>query len=123
MTLKERLSSAFKPKKSANKLTKVPSRKEAPAKRSFASSRSAFQNDIEKSFTHNIDIQTGERRDDTALLHGLAHHESMDSLDSKFNRKWEAEEDREPGEKSVASLPDVLWAYISTYLLPSDTAS
>ena len=126
MTFKDRLAAAFKTKKSATKLTKVPSRAEVlevARKRSFTSSRSAFQQEFEKPSADNIDIQTGERRDDTALLHGLAHHESMDSLDSKFNRRWEEETDRLPGEQFIASLPDGLWSYIATYLSPSDAAS
>lgn len=125
MTLKDRLAGVFKSQKSANKLSKKASTQVitlAP-KRSFASSRSGFPQEFETSSPDNIDIQTGERRDDTALLHGLAHHESMDSLDSKFNRRWLEAEDRNPGEQMIASLPEALWSYIATFLSPSDTAT
>ncbi|KAI9055035.1 hypothetical protein LZ554_000001 [Drepanopeziza brunnea f. sp. 'monogermtubi'] len=67
----------------------------------------------------NRDEQTGERRDDTDLLHGLAHHESHESLDSMVRiQEW-----RPPGEREVASLSVSLWGKITSFLSPGDKAA
>ncbi|KAL2074045.1 hypothetical protein VTL71DRAFT_7823 [Oculimacula yallundae] len=70
----------------------------------------------------NRDEQTGERRDDTDLLHGLAHHESHDSLDSlnalKIQDEW-----RPPGERDIASLSVRLWGKIASFLPVGDQAA
>lgn len=72
----------------------------------------------------NTDEQTGERRDDTDLLHGLAHHDSHDSLDSVVNlSRVDLEAWRPPGDPMIASLPSALWELISSYLSLGDIAS
>ncbi|KAK2629163.1 hypothetical protein QTJ16_002266 [Diplocarpon rosae] len=70
----------------------------------------------------NRDEQTGERRDDTDLLHGLAHHESHDSLDS-LAALDNQEEWRPPGEPDIASLTVLIWARIAAFLSPGDKAA
>lgn len=72
----------------------------------------------------NTDEQTGERRDDTDLLHGLADHDGDDSDDDVVDlRRKDVESWRPSGDASVASLPSALWELISTYLSLSDVAS
>ncbi|KAG4438883.1 hypothetical protein IFR05_005618 [Cadophora sp. M221] len=70
----------------------------------------------------NRDEQTGERRDDTDLLHGLAHHESHDSLDSLAALKVQ-EEWRKPGERDIDSLSVKLWGRIASVLPAGDKAA
>lgn len=67
----------------------------------------------------NRDEQTGERRDDTDLLHGLAHHDSNDSL----NEAAEVQEWRAPGERDIASLPESLWSRIASFMPLGDKAA
>lgn len=68
----------------------------------------------------NVDEQTGERRDDTDLLHGLAHHESNDSLDRLVKGSAGY---RPPGENDIASLPAGLWSVITDFLEDAEIAS
>ncbi|KAI7473738.1 F-box domain protein [Hortaea werneckii] len=77
-----------------------------------------------------------ENRDDTDMLHRLAHHDSFDSLIDQsvgkeelrnpyFDSKAQADELRRIStrhERMVESLPDDLWRYITDYLNPADTA-
>lgn len=134
------ISRMFRPKtsKSKGKLTKAPSK----AALSRVSTNSSSQPSSpfsppplpppkDKPLAHgaiyrpsddNRDEQTGERRDDTDLLHGLAHHESHDSLDSlaalKIQEEW-----RPPGENDIASLSVKLWGRIASFLAPGDQAA
>ncbi|KAI7308660.1 hypothetical protein KC315_g13272, partial [Hortaea werneckii] len=77
-----------------------------------------------------------ENRDDTDMLHRLAHHDSFDSLIDQsvgkeelrnpyFDSKAQADELRRIStrhERMVESLPDDLWRCITDYLNPADTA-
>ncbi|KAI7325655.1 F-box domain protein [Hortaea werneckii] len=77
-----------------------------------------------------------ENRDDTDMLHRLAHHDSFDSLIDQSVGKEELRnpyfDSRAPGEelrristrheRMVESLPDDLWRYVTDYLNPADTA-
>ncbi|KAI6251207.1 hypothetical protein HI914_00225 [Erysiphe necator] len=71
-------------------------------------------------FNDDINEQTGERRDDTALLHGLSHFNSYDSFDDLeiIDRK---EDKRLPGERDIVKLSSELWKKITEYLSISDT--
>ncbi|CAD6443157.1 aab81d49-6d71-42a3-b264-12a14fc165dc [Sclerotinia trifoliorum] len=73
-----------------------------------------------RSFDHAVDEQTGERIDHTALLHGLAHMGSFDSMHEAYGID---NPDRPPGERAIASFSPNLWDYIVGYLSPSDAAS
>lgn len=68
----------------------------------------------------NIDTQLGERRDDTAMLHALAHKGSFDS----FKEKTDVIPDlREPGESLMAKLSTDVWDSVIDYLNPVDAAN
>lgn len=69
-----------------------------------------------------VDEQTGER-DHTGLLHGLAHHESFDSLDSLSQKVLGIQPYRDPGEPMIASLSAELWDQIAYHLTPTDAAN
>lgn len=67
-----------------------------------------------------IDSQLGERRDDTALLHGLTHSESFEYIRTDQLLPPEL---RTPGERMIASLPSRIWEMILDYLTVTDAAS
>ena len=67
-----------------------------------------------------INKQTGERMDNTTLIHSLAHEGSFDSIDGVYKAQ---EEIRDPGEPIIASLTSELWGRIASYLSPLETAS
>ena len=121
-SLKSRLGMAFRPKPSAKRLTKgKPPEKgseDFKQKEEFPKQNVSDQNYSAGA----LDVQTGERKDYTAMLHGLVHHGSIDSLDS-VSQKSILESGRKPGESSVASLSIVTWKRIAAYLTPSETAS
>ena len=130
--LRARLAFALRPKPSQNRLQKEPSiydtRRSSRSSRSSIhtqdtrSSRSSFQTQDESFRTlerTRIDAQTGERRDDTEMLHSLSHH----GFDEHEEEELESSESREPGEPIIASLPPEMWQYIMTFMSPSDAAS
>jgi len=122
MTFKERIARAFRSNKSGNKLVKVDAEERRLSARrqsvkSIGTSRSGYSDDV--AYMDNIDEQTGERRDDTALLHGLADNASTSTISSAVVSE---EDDRPPGDSAVASLPHELWAYIASYLSRLDAA-
>ncbi|XMA08007.1 hypothetical protein WAI453_000798 [Rhynchosporium graminicola] len=124
--------------KSRTKLTKSPSSKTALSRASTNSSqppsidlpppvpplkqKPLAHGAIYRPLDDNRDEQTGERRDDTDLLHGLAHHGSHDSLDS-LNALKMKEEWRPPGVRDVASLSVRLWGRIASLLPVGDQAA
>ncbi|KAI5197958.1 hypothetical protein AUEXF2481DRAFT_33398 [Aureobasidium subglaciale EXF-2481] len=61
-----------------------------------------------------IDKQTGELRDDTLILHSLAH-DSFDTVTEILN-KYELDPNRKPGEPQIASLSPQLWIRITEHL-------
>lgn len=67
-----------------------------------------------------IDKQTGERLDDTLVLHSLAH-DSFDTVTEILN-KYELDPNRPPGEAQVASLSPQLWSRIAEHLSLVDRA-
>ena len=69
-----------------------------------------------------VDEQTGER-DHTGLLHGLAHHESFDTLDSLSQKVLGVQPYRDPGELAIASLSPELWDQIASHMNPTDAAN
>ncbi|ESZ97868.1 hypothetical protein SBOR_1744 [Sclerotinia borealis F-4128] len=73
-----------------------------------------------RSFDHAVDEQTGERIDYTALLHGLAHVGSFDSMHEAYGMD---NPDRPPGEPAIATLSSNLWGCIARHLSLSDVAS
>jgi hypothetical protein len=85
-------------------------------------SSTGASNSAHNSNSWGIDEQTGER-DYTGLLHGLAHHESFDSLDSLSQRLYSADVYRKPGEAMIKSLPLPVWEQITSHLTPTDVAN
>ncbi|KAK4995934.1 hypothetical protein LTR66_004352 [Elasticomyces elasticus] len=67
-----------------------------------------------------LNTQTGERRDDTEMLHSLVHRDSVDSVSQS---QWEADLPRRPGESVITSLSPQLWKRAATYMTPSGIAS
>lgn len=124
-----RLAHALRPKKSTNRLRKK-SAIDPPIKEITPPPTPAIGKRLQHGAIYrptnqdNTDEQTGERRDDTDLLHGLAHHESNDTLDEVVNlTRADLEAWRPPGEPILASLPSALWELIASYLSLSDIAS
>ncbi|KAL1621299.1 hypothetical protein SLS56_009293 [Neofusicoccum ribis] len=66
-----------------------------------------------------IDRHTGERRDITALIHGLqdSFEPGEDDIPEEFD------ENRPPGEPLIESLPHKTWHHIADLLTPADAAS
>ncbi|KAN0099284.1 hypothetical protein V8E51_013059 [Hyaloscypha variabilis] len=147
-SLRTRLGLTFRSKSHSNKLTKLPpsssltklpSTSAITTKSISSTSTSTTTSPISpkprplaygaiyRPTEDNTNTQTGERRDDTDLLHGLMHRESNSSLDSAYERlkrKREEELDtRPPGEEDIAKLPSDLWAAIAGLLSPCDAAS
>jgi len=139
-SLRTRFSSVFRPK-SRNRLTKTPTtvtNEQIPNKVTSSTSGASSTSPtslksrplqygaIYRPTEDNTNVQTGERRDDTDLLHGLMHRESNSSLDSVVERrrkKAEEEDTRPPGEEVVASLLPDIWLTIVSYLSPCDAAN
>jgi hypothetical protein len=124
LSLSDRISLAFRPKSSAEKLRKrtdpstlhqLPANLERNPEGRRLQTGAVYRS----TSLDNVDEQTGERRDDTELLHGLAHNESNDSLD----RIVQSEDLRPPGDAHIASLPAPLWNLIAGYLEVADVAS
>ncbi|RKF59219.1 putative f-box domain protein [Erysiphe neolycopersici] len=67
----------------------------------------------------DINEQTGERRDNTAMLHGLSRFDSSDSLDD-LRTTDKIEERRPSGEHDIIKLSSTLWNKIAEYLSFSD---
>jgi len=67
-----------------------------------------------------IDKQTGERLDQTLILHSLAH-ESFDTVTEILN-KYELDPNRSPGEAHLASLSSQLWSRVAEHLSLVDRA-
>lgn len=119
---KFRLTHALRPKSSRGKLTKapppgydyppLPEKKLAP----LEAHRERYQGS-----NVLVDKTTGERRDDTAMLHALTAH--RDSFESIHRTLQETRERRAPGEAGVASLSAELWQIIADYVSPKDAAN
>ncbi|RAL62018.1 hypothetical protein DID88_002507 [Monilinia fructigena] len=109
-------------KASRNKLKKEPPRRPMTANPKGKGISHAGQNfrPTGRSFDYAIDEQTGERVDHTALLHGLAHMGSFDSMHEAYGLD---NPDRPPGEPAIASLSSSIWENIVGYLSLSDAAS
>ncbi|PQE07937.1 F-box domain protein [Rutstroemia sp. NJR-2017a WRK4] len=122
-TFTSRLFNALRPKASRKKLRKDPPSDPQGSARSRSQGRATGarqDHGFDHSFSYAVDEQTGERRDDTALLHGLAHHGSFDTI----NETYHADESlRPPGEPIIASLSARLWGRIVEYLSPCDAAN
>lgn len=73
-----------------------------------------------RSFDHAVDEQTGERIDHTALLHGLAHVGSFDTMHEAYGVD---NPDRLPGEAVISSLSSTIWKLIADNLSLGDAAS
>jgi len=133
-SLGSRLAIALRPKSSGRRLLKKSAgaySENAASKDSLMISkepaptstiRSGLQN--EQSQYSALDTQTGERQDYTALLHGLGHQGSFDSLDSISNvDPHRLDADTRAGDRRIASLSDRIWHNIAFYSSPSDAAS
>ncbi|EKG15721.1 hypothetical protein MPH_07156 [Macrophomina phaseolina MS6] len=139
-----RLKGVLRPKKSRARLSKKPPSESVSAeivrRNNETISKSASQllgQDVLKSQPHPqpqpspvshattpdaslIDRHTGERRDITALIHGLqdSFEPGEDDIPEEFD------ENRPPGEPLIESLPPKLWHKIADeYLSPADAAS
>jgi hypothetical protein len=125
-----KFSNAFKPKSSAGRLQKKPPaalvpepvKRETRQESIGGSTPRSAQSPTDGNDEWQVDQQTGER-DHTALLHGLAHHESFDSLDSLSRRVLGLQPYRKPGEPMIASLSPELWVQIASNLDPIDAAN
>lgn len=109
-------------KASRNKLKKEPPRRPMtanPKGKGISHTGQNFRRNG-RSFDYAIDEQTGERVDHTALLHGLAHVGSFDSMHEAYGLD---NPDRPPGESAIASLSSSIWEHIAGYLSLSDIAS
>lgn len=67
-----------------------------------------------------VDKQTGERRDDTAMLHGLAHRGSFDSFTMPIRK---VKDTRPSGDVWIKRIPGDVWDMIIDYLNPCDAAN
>ncbi len=126
LSLSERISLALRPKKPHTKLRKKsePSLHKLPSNLERKPEGKRLQTGAiyRPTSLDNFDEQTGERRDDTDLLHGLAQRESNESLDLTLNR-LKLIGTRPQGENDIAKLPSALWVRICRFLEPCDTAS
>ncbi|POS84552.1 hypothetical protein EPUL_002907 [Erysiphe pulchra] len=117
-SLTSRLAHLLLPRKSKIRLQKTDSGFSSP---SSANHQAGPPNFGVVGIVRNDDIneQTGERRDNTALLHGLSRFDSSDSFDDSgtIDKK---EERRPPGELDIIKLPSTLWNKITEYLSLSD---
>ncbi|OMP87682.1 hypothetical protein BK809_0007769 [Diplodia seriata] len=140
-SLGARLKGALKPKKSRNRLVKKPPSESVSAeivrRNNETISRSSStllghdepqpQPQSQLRPPHStapdaalVDRHTGERRDITALIHGLqdSFEPGQDDIPEEFD------ENRPPGEPLISSLPPRLWLRIADeYLSPADAAS
>ena len=129
-SFKSRFANAFKAKSSSGRLQKLPpaevtskvSKEHLREKSIGGSTLRSQRSPTDGNQEWRIDEQTGER-DHTGLLHGLAHHESYDSLDSLSQKLLGIQPYRLPGEPVIASLSAELWDQISDHLTPADTAN
>ncbi|CAG8953916.1 hypothetical protein HYFRA_00010877 [Hymenoscyphus fraxineus] len=127
LSLTSRLLSSLRSKKSPNKIRNPSwaSSSEAGSERGPLSANSITSGVSKMSFGDEeevfIDIQTGERRDDTEMLHSLAHHGSFGSLKSENEQRFG--EDSIPGEKLFERLPEGVWGCVIGYLGMSDLAA
>ena len=126
-----RMANAFRPKSSARRLQKEPPppeytpgplRRDTREKSIGGSTLKSQQSHTDGAEEWEIDEQTGER-DFTGLLHGLAHHESFDSLDSLSQKVLGVQPYRPPGEPMIASLSPELWDQIAGHMNPTDVAN
>jgi hypothetical protein len=129
-SLGSRLAIALRPKASGRRLLKkyavdlseaaVP--KDSLLKKDSLPIRTSFQTQNRSSPA--VDSQTGERRDHTALLHGLGHQGSFDSLISVSRLDPQRlDPDTKAGDRRITSLPERIWHRITSYLSPSGAAS
>ncbi|TVY39808.1 hypothetical protein LSUB1_G005257 [Lachnellula subtilissima] len=132
-SLGSRLATALRPKQSGRRLMKKSTvnlreaavSKDSPLKKdSLSTSSTRTNNQAQNEFSPNVDIQTGERQDYTALIHGLGHQGSFDSLKSVSRLDPQRlDPDKRAGDRRVASLSEVLWHRICRHLSPSGVAS
>lgn len=115
--LKDRFFHALRSKPSRNRLTK-----NGPGFQATVASSSPLEAHRQKYKERGIalDSQLGERRDDTALLHGLTHR---DSFEYTNNEQHLPQEMRRPGERMIASLPPRIWELILDNLTLADAAN
>jgi hypothetical protein len=126
---RSRFANAFRTKSSPARLQKVPPlefteslKRNTREKLIGGSTLTSQQSPTDGSQQWQVDEQTGER-DHTGLLHGLAHHESYDSLDSLSQKILGIQPYRDPGEPMIASLSAELWDQIADHLTPTETAN
>ncbi|KAF4626829.1 hypothetical protein G7Y89_g11327 [Cudoniella acicularis] len=127
-SLKERISTALRPKSSGKRLVRKSldySDLDAEGKLSRATSAgSSASKQTRRSTVDNtpkVDIQTGERRDNTELLHSLAHQGSFDSIPDFVEPRWR-NHDAKLGNEIFANLPDGIWERVLMFMSPADAA-
>ncbi|RDL31045.1 uncharacterized protein BP5553_09834 [Venustampulla echinocandica] len=128
-SLKTRLARILKPNPSSQRVSKKPVERTGNETRNISTGGN-YQNQgnrrpsPESEYSSHVDIQTGERRDDTELLHSLADHGFFSSLTSEpeSNPRWRGA-DSGAGDQLIASLPNDIWEVITGYLSLADVAS
>lgn len=111
-SLTSRLATVFRPKRSKKNLN---IQADTSLTTILQHEHGSLCNDtIFKSDARTLDEQTGERRDNTAMLHELAHYGSFESFDNET--KLSVENLHVPGERNISRLPCILWQKIATYL-------
>ncbi|KAK8207512.1 hypothetical protein IWZ01DRAFT_543749 [Phyllosticta capitalensis] len=127
-SLGTRLKFALRPKKSRSRLAKKPPpehmspdlvRLNSEASRPQTAKSVHYHDGSTRAAPDLIDKSTGERKDITALLHGLQDN----SESGEHGYYTEHDENRKPGEPLVASLSSNLWMKIVDFLQLSDAAS
>lgn len=123
-SLTKRFVAALRPKSSKGKLKKAPPQTASTAQN--GDGKRLQYGAIYKPAGPSTDVQTGERADHTGLLHGLAHHESNESLDLylKTNRGEEGNGFAVDYLKFLMMrVPDGIWQRITDHLDLPDAAS
>ncbi|KAG9236463.1 hypothetical protein BJ875DRAFT_456522 [Amylocarpus encephaloides] len=128
-SLTERLARALKPKASGEKLRKKSWSGPEARKPSSVGGSSLGRRGVgsRNQYTADdnldqVDIQTGERRDDTELLHNLAHTGSFDSLHDPIHDPSQHNSSIS-GNEVFAKLPDRAWNNLVAHLVLSSTAT
>lgn len=129
-TFKTRLARILKPNPSSQRLSKKKSLEQTNGHQTRdISSGTNYQNQsygrpssAESKYSPQLDIQTGERRDDTELLHSLVHRGSFTSLTSESESPQKARAGLGAGDHLIASLPNDICEVIASHLSLADVA-
>ncbi|RKF53773.1 putative f-box domain protein [Golovinomyces cichoracearum] len=113
-SLTSRIAHVLRPKKSKNPQLNSEPKFQLVQTKSQRDERLDHGNEYKKKADVNLCEQTGERRDDTAILHGLSHYGSFDSLDS--NARVDLGTHRPRGERDIEKLSSEIWRQITKYL-------